>query len=90
MKRETRIDTPAARGAITHAKRQTRGLSQQSLAEATGVSRSLIDLEAVRDLAKLGKTPGHPGRLGLSLAATEPSSTAKAAWSGCLLSLTVW
>ncbi|MBO1267779.1 helix-turn-helix domain-containing protein [Arthrobacter cavernae] len=35
----TRIHTPAAVDAIVRARRQDRGLSQESLAEATGVSR---------------------------------------------------
>ena len=53
----TSIDTPAAAGAIIRARRQDRGLSQQSLAEGAGVSRKfLIDLEAGHDRAELGKT----------------------------------
>jgi len=53
----TIIDTPAAVGAIIRARRQDRGQSQQSLAEAAGVSRKfLIDLESGHERAELGKT----------------------------------
>ncbi|WP_248760934.1 helix-turn-helix domain-containing protein [Pseudarthrobacter sp. SSS035] len=69
----TSIDTPAAAGAIIRARRQERGLSQQSLAEATGVSRKfLVDLEAGHERAELGKTMAVLRTLGLSLTATEP------------------
>ncbi|MGY2746976.1 helix-turn-helix domain-containing protein [Arthrobacter sp. UYCu723] len=73
MTRTTSIDTPAAAGAIIRARRQERGLSQQSLAEATGVSRKfIVDLEAGHERAELGKTMAVLHTLGLSLTATEP------------------
>jgi|GEM_PF-889063 transcriptional regulator with XRE-family HTH domain len=69
----TIIDTPAAVGAIIRARRQDRGQSQQSLAEAAGVSRKfLIDLESGHERAELGKTLAILAALGLSLTATEP------------------
>ncbi len=73
MKSGTSIDTPAAVGAMIRARRQDRGLSQQSLAEATCVSRKfLIDLEAGHERAELGKTLAILAALGLSLEATDP------------------
>ncbi|WP_426977364.1 helix-turn-helix domain-containing protein [Pseudarthrobacter sp. O4] len=73
MTRTTSIDTPAAAGAIIRARRQERGLSQQLLAEATGVSRKfIVDLEAGHERAELGKTMAVLHTLGLSLTATEP------------------
>lgn len=70
---ETSIDSPAAVGAIIRARRQDRGLSQQSLAASTGVSRKfLIDLEAGHERAELGKTLAILAALGLSLTATDP------------------
>ncbi|CAH0201047.1 hypothetical protein SRABI83_01906 [Arthrobacter sp. Bi83] len=73
MTRTTSIDTPAAAGAIIRARRQERGLSQQSLAEATGVSRKfIVDLEAGHERAELGKTMAVLHTLGVSLTATEP------------------
>jgi len=69
----TIIDTPAAVGAIIRARRQDRGQSQQSLAEAAGVSRKfLIDLEAGHERAELGKTLAILAALGLLLEATDP------------------
>ncbi|WP_427007971.1 helix-turn-helix domain-containing protein [Pseudarthrobacter sp. H2] len=73
MTRTTSIDTPAAAGAIIRARRQERGLSQQFLAEAAGVSRKfIVDLEAGHERAELGKTMAVLHTLGLSLTATEP------------------
>jgi y4mF family transcriptional regulator len=73
MTSETSIDTPAAAGAIIRARRQERGLSQQSLAVAAGVSRKfIVDLEAGHERAELGKTLAVLHTLGLSLTATEP------------------
>lgn len=73
LTRTTSIDTPAAAGAIIRARRQERGLSQQSLAEATGVSRKfIVDLEAGHERAELGKTMAVLHTLGVSLTATEP------------------
>ncbi|WP_307053385.1 helix-turn-helix transcriptional regulator [Arthrobacter bambusae] len=67
------IDTPAAAGSIIRARRQERGLSQQSLAEASGVSRKfLVDLEAGHERAELGKTMAVLHTLGLSLTASDP------------------
>ncbi|WP_437773677.1 helix-turn-helix domain-containing protein [Arthrobacter sp. KNU40] len=67
------IDTPAAAGAIIRARRQERGLSQQSLAQASGVSRKfLVDLEAGHERAELGKTMAVLHALGLNLTATDP------------------
>ncbi|MCB5275971.1 hypothetical protein BJG92_03526 [Arthrobacter sp. SO5] len=58
---------------MIRARRQERGLSQQSLAEATGVSRKfLIDLEAGHERAELGKTLAILAALGLALEATDP------------------
>jgi len=69
----TSIDTPAAAGSIIRARRQERGLSQQSLAEASGVSRKfLVDLEAGHERAELGKTMAVLHALGLSLTASDP------------------
>ncbi|WP_423184472.1 type II toxin-antitoxin system Y4mF family antitoxin [Arthrobacter sp. NyZ413] len=69
----TNIDTPAAAGAIIRARRQERGLSQQSLAEASGVSRKfIVDLEAGHERAELGKTMAVLHTLGLNLTATDP------------------
>ncbi|MHC6220587.1 helix-turn-helix domain-containing protein [Arthrobacter sp. MMS24-S77] len=73
MTGESSIDTPAAAGAIIRARRQERGLSQQSLAEAAGVSRKfLVDLEAGHERAELGKTMAVLHTLGLSLTASDP------------------
>ncbi|UKA64422.1 type II toxin-antitoxin system Y4mF family antitoxin [Arthrobacter sp. FW306-04-A] len=67
------IDTPAAAGAIIRARRQERGLSQQSLAESAGVSRKfIVDLEAGHERAELGKTMAVLHTLGLSLTASDP------------------
>ncbi|MEW1821670.1 type II toxin-antitoxin system Y4mF family antitoxin [Arthrobacter sp. NPDC080031] len=67
------IDTPAAAGAIIRARRQERGLSQQSLAESAGVSRKfIVDLEAGHERAELGKTMAVLHTLGLSLTASAP------------------
>ncbi|GAA3315709.1 helix-turn-helix transcriptional regulator [Arthrobacter ramosus] len=72
MTPETSIDTPAAAGAIIRSRRQERGLSQQSLAEAAGVSRKfIVDLEAGHERAELGKTMAVLHTLGLSLTATH-------------------
>ncbi|WP_354243286.1 helix-turn-helix domain-containing protein [Arthrobacter sp. UYEF20] len=69
----TSIDTPAAASAIIRARRQERGLSQQSLAEASGVSRKfLVALEAGHERAELGKTMAVFRTLGLSLTAADP------------------
>ncbi|MGO4859783.1 type II toxin-antitoxin system Y4mF family antitoxin [Arthrobacter sp. 2MCAF14] len=66
------IDTPAAAGAIIRARRQERGLSQQSLAESAGVSRKfIVDLEAGHERAELGKTMAVLHTLGLSLTASD-------------------
>jgi y4mF family transcriptional regulator len=71
MTPETSIDTPAAAGDIIRARRQERGLSQQSLAEAAGVSRKfIVDLEAGHERAELGKTLAVLHTLGLTLTAT--------------------
>lgn len=68
MAPETNVDTPAAPGAIIRARRQGRGLSQQSLAEACGVSRKLVVvLEASQERAELGKTMAVFYTLGLNL-----------------------
>ncbi|WP_284763146.1 helix-turn-helix domain-containing protein [Arthrobacter sp. efr-133-R2A-63] len=68
----TSIDTPAAAGVIIRARRQERGLSQQSLAESAGVSRKfIIDLEAGHERAELGKTMAVLHTLGVSLTATD-------------------
>ncbi len=67
------IDTPAAAGVIIRARRQERGLSQQSLAESAGVSRKfIVDLEAGHERAELGKTMAVLHTLGLSLTASDP------------------
>ncbi|MBT2538728.1 helix-turn-helix domain-containing protein [Arthrobacter sp. ISL-69] len=67
------IDTPAAVGAIIRARRQDRGLSQQTLAVRAGVSRKfLVDLEAGHERAELGKTLAILAALGVSLEATDP------------------
>lgn len=67
------IDTPAAAGAIIRARRQERGLSQQSLAESAGVSRKfIVDLESGHERAELGKTMAVLHTLGLSLTASDP------------------
>lgn len=73
MTLESRIETPAAAGAMIRARRTARGLSQQSLADMAGVSRKfLIDLEAGHDRAELGKTLAVMAALRLILAATDP------------------
>lgn len=57
---------------MIRARRQERGLSQQSLAEASGVSRKfLVDLEAGHERAELGKTIAVLHTLGLSLTASD-------------------
>ncbi|WP_284981613.1 helix-turn-helix domain-containing protein [Arthrobacter sp. efr-133-TYG-118] len=72
MTPETSIDTPEAAGAVIRARRQERGLSQQSLAVAAGVSRKfIVDLEAGHERAELGKTMAVLHTLGLSLTATD-------------------
>lgn len=72
MSFEARIDSPAAVGAIIRARRDDRGLSQQSLAQATGVSRKfLVDLEAGHERAELGKTLSILAALGLTLEAAD-------------------
>ena len=69
----TSIGTPAAVGSIIRARRQDRGLSQQTLADRAGVSRKfLMDLEAGHERAELGKTLAVLAALGLSLEATDP------------------
>jgi len=73
MTNTTSIDTPAAAGAIIRARRRERGLSQQLLAEASGVSRKfIIELEAGHERAELGKTIAVIHTLGLSLTAADP------------------
>jgi len=67
------IDTPSAAGALIHRQRINQGLTQQSLADAAGVSRKfLVDLESGHERAELGKTMTVLKALGLSLAATIP------------------
>lgn len=69
----TRIDSPAAAGAIIGARRHDHWLSQQSLAKTTGVSRKfLVDLEAGHERSELGKTLAILAALGLSIEATDP------------------
>ncbi|MFE4194520.1 helix-turn-helix transcriptional regulator [Paenarthrobacter sp. NPDC056912] len=73
MTSEANIDTHAAVGATVRARRRERGLSQQSLAEASGVSRKfLVDLEAGHERAELGKTMAVFHAPGLSLTASDP------------------
>lgn len=67
------MDTPAAAGALIRAQRMNQGLTQQTLADAAGVSRKfLIDLEGGHERAELGKTLEVLAALGLSLTTATP------------------
>ena len=65
--------TPAAVGAIVRATRKAAGLRQYELAGAAGVGvRFIVDLEAGKPSAQLGKTLQVLAALGCSLDITTP------------------
>ena len=65
--------TPAAIGAIVRATRKAAGLRQYELAGAAGVGvRFIVDLEAGKPSAQIGKTLQVLAALGCSLDITTP------------------
>ena len=65
--------TPTAIGAIVRATRKAAGLRQYELAGAAGVGvRFIVDLEAGKPSAQIGKTLQVLGALGCSLDITTP------------------
>ena len=65
--------TPAAIGAIVRATRKAAGLRQYELAGAAGVGiRFIVDLEAGKPSAQIGKTLQVLAALGCSLDITAP------------------
>ncbi len=67
--------TPAEIGAIIRATRKASGLRQDQLAGAVGVGvRFIVELEAGKPTAQLGKTLQVLSALGCDLAITPPTS----------------
>ena len=68
--------TPAEIGAIVRTTRKTAGLRQDELAGAAGVGlRFIVDLEAGKPTAQIGKTLQVLAALGCSIDITPPPDT---------------
>lgn len=69
----SRIPSPAELGALIRSTRKAAGLRQDELAGAAGVGlRFIVDLEAGKPTAQLGKTLEVLAALGCSLVLTPP------------------